>query len=53
MRTIMLLFLAALLNGCGGQPLTDQTPCCNAPTPGSVSVHLNGEVTTSIGIGQH
>ncbi len=49
MRLSTFLLLATLLNGCGAQTRTDDTACCNAPAPGTLSVRVNGQVGTAIG----
>ncbi len=49
MRILTAVLLAVLLSGCGAQAPTGDTACCNAPAPGTVSVHVNGQVGTAIG----
>jgi hypothetical protein len=49
MRTLRFLLAAALLSGCGAQTSAGDAACCNAPAPGTVTVHVNGQVGTAIG----
>lgn len=50
MRSSLLLFLAILLSGCGAQPAPTASDCCHAPPPGTLSVHVGGNVTTAVGV---
>jgi hypothetical protein len=45
-----LLLICALLAGCAYSPPPAGNPCCDPPGPGTVKIHLGGQVFTGVNI---